>query len=98
MTPETETESTSAVSNVGDGSDVAITCASDTMRKSSASNRIRGRGLGGRTRRGGHRVSGGIGIQFNRPEYTQSTRKLKVEVEYFGAVLWTTAKQRESKY
>ena len=78
------------------GSEVTITCVSDTS-ESCASNGGRGCGRGGRTVRGGHKVRGRRGIHFNRPVYTSSIRNFKVEVDYFGAVLGTTSEQREAK-
>ena len=96
MTPETETASPAAGINDGYGSDMTIICVSETS-KSSASNGGRGRERGGCIGRGGHQRCGGRGGCFKRPTYTSSIRKLKGEVEDFGAVLGTTSEQREAK-
>ena len=77
MTPETETSSTSAASNGGDGSDAKTTHDSDMTSKSIARNGGRGRGRGGRIRRGGHQVCGGQGLRLKRLEYTLIYQKLQ---------------------
>ena len=92
MIPETETASPAAVINDGNGSDATITRASNTS-KSSASNRVQRRGRGVRTGRGGHQGHGGISVRFNRPAYTSSISNFKGEVENFGTVIGTTAKE-----
>ena len=99
MTSETETDSPSAGSNDRDDNDMTITLASDTTSKSSANNRGRGRGRGGHMGRGVHQGRGGWGglLSLNLSTYTSSAINFKGEVDYFGAVLGTSAKQSESK-
>ena len=93
MTTEKETASTAARRNVRDDSAVTTTHASDTKSEPNARNRGKGSGQGGTTRRGGHQGRGGKGGHFNRPPYTSSIRNFKGEVDNFGSVLGTNAKQ-----
>ena len=97
MTPRTETASPATGSNGADVNDTIITCSSDTMIKSSPRNRGQGHGQGDHTWSSGHPWCAGRGGRFNWLAYTSSIRNFKGEVDKFGAVLWTTYKQREPK-
>ena len=95
MTPDIEIDSSTTGGNGEDRSDTKTTHAYETI-KSSARNGGRWCGQRGHTGSGGHQGRGGWGVYFNCASYTSYIRNLKVEVDDFGAVFGTTAKQREA--
>ena len=96
MNPKTEL-SPSAAEISGGEVDATTTGGHKTMSESSTINGVRGQGWCGRVGISVHQGWGGWGRRVNWPVYTSSIQKFKVELDYFRAVLGTTAKRRESK-
>ena len=98
MSTGSETAPPGAVRNSRDNIDTKTTRYPNITSESNGSNVGQWRGHWGHVGRGGHHRPGGqVGI-FNWPLYTPYIQNFKGEVENFGAVLGTTAEQREAKY
>ena len=96
MTLETETSPPARGSSVEDNNSKTALI-QYTMSESNNSNGGQGRYRGGNGGRGVYQVHDGRRGRFNQMPDTSLIRKFKGKVEYFGAVLGTTAEQKESK-
>ena len=96
MTPETGTSPLAAVSSGWDG-DATTSRGHKTTTKSRSIKVVRGRGWGGQGLRGGHQGHARRRIHFNWQAYMSLIGNFKGEVDDFGAVLGSTAEQREDK-